>query len=211
MDALSDIALITFWLSDIDAREQPTFVHSDSPARPGPRYRLCLIATAARWSCHRSARRARTPRAYAPQVTGPAEWRLCWSVKAGAPGLTAVAPARVRKRARLTRPVGLLLVVRSERRRRPVPDAWIDAEAEPLAGRSDEPPFTGEHPHLFERKGEMPARHRSLWEARHVASLQLQHGTILNFDPRLTFEHEQHLGCGKRPVRRLVIGGRCEA
>ena len=38
----------------------------------------------------------------------------------------------------------------------------------------------------------MPGRHRPLWQARHVAGLQLQHGSIFNFDPRLTFEHEEH-------------------
>src|SRR5215212_4713358 len=59
--------------------------------------------------------------------------------------------------------------------------------------QSDQPPLTGEYPHLLERKGEMPGRRCSLWQARHVAGLELQHGSVLDLDPRLTFENKEHL------------------
>src|SRR5215207_6833424 len=75
---------------------------------------------------------------------------------------------------------------------------------EPAQGRSSGP-LPREHPHLLERKSEMPGRRRSLWQARHIAGLQLQYRSILNFDPRLTFEHEEHLGGRQNPDRGLLI------
>src|SRR4051794_5006772 len=56
----------------------------------------------------------------------------------------------------------------------------------------------------------MPGRRRSLRQARHVTALQLEDGSVLDLDPCLAFEHEEHLGGGQDPRRRLVISVGCE-
>src|SRR4051812_41147187 len=41
--------------------------------------------------------RARARGAYAPRVTGPAEWRFCWSSKGAARPVSAAAPGQARQ------------------------------------------------------------------------------------------------------------------